>query len=77
MAAEFDEAVLRSESASLATLLGDTRVRYRHRKTPFVSSEKLIELDLQIRDALVLAPSAAAQVEIRRLSARLSALDPH
>jgi len=75
--AQFDEAVLRSEASSLETLLGDTRVRYRHRKTPFLASEKLIELDLQIRDALVLAPSAAAQVEIRRLSARLQALDPH
>jgi hypothetical protein len=75
--AQFDEAALRGEASALATLLGDTRVRYRHRKTPFLASEKLIDLDLQIRDALGLPPSSAAQLEIRRLSARLHALDPH
>lgn len=75
--ADFDEAVLRTETASLAALLGDTRVRYRQRKTPFFSSENLIELDLEIRDVLGLPPSAAAQLEIRRLTARLHALDPH
>jgi hypothetical protein len=75
--AQFDEAVAQSEASSLETLLGDTRVRYRHRKTPFLASEKLIELDLQIRDVLGLTPSAAVQLEIRRLSARLHALDPH
>jgi hypothetical protein len=74
---ELIEADLKREVASLDALLGDTRVRFRHRQTPFASSQKLIELDLEIRNALAGPYSAALQLEVRRLTARVRALDPH
>jgi len=77
MPAEFVEADLKSEVASLTELLGDTRVRFRHRETQFASWQKLIDVDLQIRLALARPLSAELQLEIRRLTARLRSLDPH
>lgn len=77
MPAGFVEADLKNEVASLAGLLGDTRVRFRHRETPFASWQNLIDVDLQIRIALARPPSAELQLEVRRLTARLRALDPH
>jgi hypothetical protein len=73
----FVEADLKSEVATLAGLLGDARVRFRHRETQFASWRKLIDVDLQIRLALARPLSADLQVEVRRLTARLRALDPH
>lgn len=74
--ADFVVADLKGEAAALAALLGDTRMRFRHRQTPLLSSEKLIDVDLQIRDALQRPLSADLQLEVRRLTARLRALDP-
>jgi hypothetical protein len=73
----FIEADLKSEVALLAELLGDTRVRFRHRETQFASWQKLIDVDLQVRIALVRPLSAELQLEVRRLTARLRTLDPH
>jgi hypothetical protein len=73
----FVEMDLKGEVASLGELLGETRVRFRHRQTPFASSQKLIEVDREIRTALALPLSAELQLELRRLTARLRALDPH
>lgn len=73
----FIEADLKREIVSLGQLLGDTRVRYRHRRTPLALSEKLIDLDLEIRNALALPLSAGMQLELRRLTAKLRAIDPH
>lgn len=77
MPAEFVQADLRTEVASLAELLGDTRVRFRRRETRFASWHQLIDVDLQIRAALARPLSAELQLEVRRLAARLRALDPH
>jgi hypothetical protein len=77
MPPEFVEADLKNEVASLAELLGDTRVRFRRRETQFASWHNLIDVDLQIRIALARPLSAELQLEIRRLTARLRALDPH
>jgi hypothetical protein len=77
MPADFVEADLKSELAALAGLLGDTRVRFHHRQTPFASSQALIEVDLEIRDALARPLSAALQLDVRRLGARLREIDPH
>lgn len=77
MPAGFVEADLKGEVASLTELLGDTRVRFRHRETQFSSWQKLIDVDLQIRIALARPLSADLQLEVRRLTARLRALDPH
>ena len=74
---EFVEADLRAELASLGSMLGDTRVRYRHGQTQIVSAQALIEVDLEIRNALAQPLSKALQLDVRRLSARLRALDPH
>lgn len=74
---EFAEAELKHELASLAGLLGDTRVRFRHGQTPFASAQALIEVDLEIRNALVRPLSAALQLDVRRLAARLREIDPH
>jgi hypothetical protein len=52
-------------------------VRFRRRETQFASWRKLIDVDLQIRIALARPPSAELQLEVRRLTARLRALDPH
>ena len=72
----FVEMDLKSEVASLGELLGDTRVRFRHRHTPFASSQRLIEVDLEIRNAIARPLTAELQLEVRRLTARLRALDP-
>ena len=71
------ETDLKRELVQLIELLGDTRVRFRPRQTPFASSQKLIDVDLDIRDALVRPLSPELQLDIRRLTARLRALDPH
>lgn len=77
MTAEFVEADLKSEGASLAELLGDTRVHFRHRGTHFASWPRLIDLDLEIRLALAHPLAAELQLDVRRLAARLRALDCH
>ncbi|HZR08231.1 MAG TPA: hypothetical protein VFA79_06590 [Myxococcales bacterium] len=77
MPAGFIETELQGEVASLAELLGDTRVRFRHRETPFLSWHNLVDVDLQIRIALTRPLSAELQLEVRRLTASLRALDPH
>ena len=74
--AEFDEADLKREVASLTTLLGDTRMRYHHRQTQWASAQPLMEVDREIREALARPLSAQLQVEVRNLMARLRALDP-
>jgi hypothetical protein len=75
--AELVEADLKKEMLALDELLGDTRARYHKRLTPFASSENLIALDGEIRAARVNPPSPELQLEVRRLTARLRALDPH
>jgi len=77
MAPLLEEADLKRELLRLDEMLGDTRVRYRQRHTRVASSQKLIDLDLEIRDALARPPSAELQLEVRRLIERLLALDPH
>lgn len=77
MTVEFVEADLKREISSLAELLGDARVRFRLRRPPFAVSEKLIDLDVEICHALALPLSAELQLELRRLTARLRAIDPH
>jgi hypothetical protein len=67
---------LKEELAALNRLLGDTRVRYRFHKTPFASSEKLIEVDEEVRNALASPPSPELEAEVVRLTAKLHALDP-
>ena len=74
--ADFVEADLKREVASLTALLGDTRVRYHHRQTQWASSQKLMEVDREIREAVVRPLSAELQIEVRSLMARLRALDP-
>jgi hypothetical protein len=71
------ETDLQREIASLSELLGDTRMRFRHRQTPFASSQKLIDVDLEIRNALARPPSPELQLEVQRLTARLRQIDPH
>jgi len=77
MPVEFVAADVKSEVALLAGMLGDTRVRFRHRQTQFSSWQKLIDVDLEIRIALARPLSAELQLEVRRLTARLRTLDPH
>ena len=77
MPAEFVEADLKGEVALLARLLGDTRVRFHHRETQLASLQKLTDVDLEIRTALARPLSAELQLEVRRLTALLRALDPH
>ena len=74
---QVQEADLKRELLQLDELLGDTRVRFRHGQTQFASSQKLIDLDLEIRNALQRPLSPDLQLEVRRLTARLRALDPH
>jgi hypothetical protein len=52
-------------------------MRFRHRQTPFASSQKLIDVDLEIRNALARPPSPELQLEVQRLTARLRQIDPH
>jgi hypothetical protein len=61
---------------SVDELLGDTRVRFRQGRTQFASFQKLIDVDLEIRNALARSLSAELQLDVRRLLAR-RALDPH
>ena len=77
MPADLVEADVKSEVTSLTHLLGDTRVRFRRRETQFASWRHLVDVDLQIRIALARPLSAELQLEVRRLTARLRALDPH
>jgi hypothetical protein len=77
MPVKFVEADLKSEVAVLAGLLGDTRLRFRHRETQFASWHTLIDVDLEIRIALARPLSAELQLEVRRLTARPRSLDPH
>jgi hypothetical protein len=77
MPVEFVMTELKSELALLAEMLGDTRVRFRHRETRFASWQKLVDVDLEIRIALARPLSAPLQLEVRRLTARLRELDPH
>jgi hypothetical protein len=65
-----------SELRLLEQLLGDTRVRYRHNRTPFAVAERLTELDGEIRAALARPPSPELELEAHRLIGRLRALDP-
>lgn len=74
---QVQEADLKRELLLLDKLLGDTRVRFRHRDTQFASSQKLIDVDLEIRNALARPLSAELQLDVSRLLARLRALDPH
>ena len=77
MTAEFVETDLKREIASIGALLGDARVRFRLRRPPFALSQTLIDLDLEICHAFALPLSAELQLELRRLTARLRAIDPH
>lgn len=72
-----DELDLTDDLRILDQLLGDTRSRFHRRLTPFASSEPLIELDREIREARGRPRSPELQAELRRLAARLRALDPH
>ena len=67
---------LKSELAALDQLLGDTRRRFYQRKTPLRSSEPLAQVDREIRSALTQPASPELQIEVRRLTQRLQALDP-
>jgi len=71
------ETDLKGELVLLERLLGDTRVRFRHRQTKFASAQPLIDVDLEIREVLTRPASAELQGEVRRLTARLRKLDPH
>ena len=73
----FVEADLKSEVASLDELLRVTRVRFRRGETGFASSQKLIDVDQEIRNALARPHTAELQLDVSRLLARLRALDPH
>jgi hypothetical protein len=74
--ADLVEASLETELRALDELLGETRARYHRRQTPFASSEQLIALDREIRDARVRPLSPELQLAVRSLTARLRALDP-
>lgn len=77
MPVEFVEADLKTEMALLARMLGDVRVRFHHRETQPGSLEELTDADLKIRSALARPLSAELQLEVRRLTKLLRALDPH
>ena len=77
IADSYDAQALTRELAQVSTLLGDTRVRFRHRQTRAGVETRLIGLDREIRPALVKPPSAALLSEVRALTAHLRALDPH
>jgi hypothetical protein len=74
--AEAAELELQRELKALDTLLGDTRARFYRRETPRASAEPLIELDREIRGTLLQPHTPELQAEVRRLMARLHALDP-
>jgi len=77
MADEISEAEVKREVAALGALLGETSLRFHHRRTRLESSDQLIQIDREIRDAIALPLPAALQSQVRRLTARLRALDPH
>ncbi|HET7788828.1 MAG TPA: hypothetical protein VFL36_22820 [Myxococcales bacterium] len=77
MPPDFVEANLTREIGTLRELLGDTRVRFRHRETQSASWQKLIDVDLEIRLALARPLSADLQLDVRRLTVCLRMLDPH
>ena len=77
MAAEFVEADLKREMASLGELLGDLRSRFRYGRPTYAASQKLIDADLDVRNALARPLSAELQLEVGRLMARLRAIDLH
>ncbi|MGZ6126148.1 MAG: hypothetical protein ACXWLR_14365 [Myxococcales bacterium] len=70
------ETEMKNELRVLDDLLGETRARYHRRETPFASSDKLIAIDREIREARTRPLSPELQVEVRDLTARLRALDP-
>ena len=74
---EQDEAEPNAELELLRTLLGDARVRFRQRKTRAAESQQLIDLDLEVRSELARPRDPQQRLEVRRLIARLRALDPH
>ena len=71
------EVDLERELLLLDELLGETRRRFRQRKTQLASAQKLMDVDLEIRTALASPPSPELLLDVRRLTARLRALDPH
>ncbi|HEY2028709.1 MAG TPA: hypothetical protein VGH20_05825 [Myxococcales bacterium] len=77
MQTEAGEAELRRDLLALEHQLGDTRARYWHRKTAFLSAEPLIAIDREIRTALSQPLSDELQLQVHRLAERLRALDPH
>ncbi len=77
MATQAQEEDLKRELLLLGQMLGDTRVRYYQRKTQFANAQDLIDIDLEIRNALASPLSTELGVEVRRLVARLRTLDPH
>jgi hypothetical protein len=76
-ATQVQQADLKRDLLLLDKLLGDTRVRFRHGETQLASSQELIDVDLEIRNALARPHSAELQLDVSRLLARLRALDPH
>ena len=77
MATEAQEEDLKRQLLLLDRMLGDTRVRYHQQRTPLSNSQDLIDLDLEIRNALARQLSPELEAEVRRLVARLRTLDPH
>jgi hypothetical protein len=75
--AEPDASSLTRELATLNELLRDTRMRFHKRQTPIGAAENLMEMDREIRGALAEPQSPELLLEVRRLTARLRALDPH
>jgi len=65
------------ERLLLEKLLGETRARFRQGKTKFALAQQLMDVDLEIRDVLSRPASADLDTDVRRLTARLRALDPH
>ena len=64
------------ELRELDQLLGDTRARFHRRQTPVGSSDELIAGDREIREARGMPHSPELELVVRRLTARLRALDP-
>lgn len=64
------------ELRELDRLLGDTRARFHRRQTPAGSSDDLIVVDREIREARGMPHSPELELVVRRLTARLRALDP-
>jgi hypothetical protein len=71
------EAEPKVELELLKTWLGDARIRFRQRKIRVSETQRLIDLDLEVRNELARPPDPQQQLEVRRLIARLRTLDPH